>query len=232
MWNTMKQLIAVAVLVLTGFSGAWAKGAQVTLAWDAPATNLDGSAYFDVGGFKVYFGTTSHVYNVALDVGNVTTTTVSSLPTGRTYYFAATTYNTSSNESAYCDELVWTVPPVPGMTTVRTVAYTISTARATIVFGLPQATENGTALTNAAALITMAVNQSGTVTQQTVTAISASPPTTASVVMTLAANTGYWTVCGAVSNKVGQVAPWGVSAMIGTSAPGKTTGLRVTQFQY
>src|SRR5439155_23215763 len=50
--------------------------AQVTLAWD-PNTEPD------LAGYKVYVGTTSGVYSTPINVGNVTTYTVTGLQPGR-----------------------------------------------------------------------------------------------------------------------------------------------------
>ena len=72
--------------------------AQVTLAWDAET----GSS---VVGYKVYYGTASRSYQFNIDVGNNTTSAVSNLQTGTTYYFAVTAYNTTGEESGYSAEV-------------------------------------------------------------------------------------------------------------------------------
>lgn len=72
--------------------------AQVTLAWDR---NLE----TDLAGYKIYYGTGSRAYNWFIDVGNVTTYTVTGLADGSTYYFAATAYDTSNIESTYSSEV-------------------------------------------------------------------------------------------------------------------------------
>ncbi|OPY81784.1 MAG: hypothetical protein A4E65_01055 [Syntrophorhabdus sp. PtaU1.Bin153] len=72
--------------------------AQATLAWN-PNTEAN------VTGYKVYYGTTSRDYDWFVDVGKVTTYTVANLTDGVRYYFAATAYDSSSNESAYSEEV-------------------------------------------------------------------------------------------------------------------------------
>jgi len=72
--------------------------AQVTLAWDA---STDPS----IAGYKVYYGASSRSYQVVIDVGNITTYTISNLQSGSPYYFATTDYNTSGLESGYSNEV-------------------------------------------------------------------------------------------------------------------------------
>ena len=71
----------------------------------------------DVGisGYKIYWGTNSRAYNVYLDVGNVTNTTIddTNFIIGKPYYFTATSYILlSRSESPFGDEVIWTnIPP-------------------------------------------------------------------------------------------------------------------------
>jgi hypothetical protein len=92
-------LLAITVLLVAcGGGGAGERGtaststATATLAWDATSA---------VTGYRIYFGTQSGTYPQSLDVGNVTTYTVTGLSSGTRYYFAATAYdeNTESNLS-------------------------------------------------------------------------------------------------------------------------------------
>ena len=80
-----------------------AHAGSVTLAWDR-------SQEPDVVGYRVYYGTTSHHYTSMRSVGNSTTCTISNLEPGMTYYFAVTAYGTSGSESAYSQEIPYTVP--------------------------------------------------------------------------------------------------------------------------
>ena len=73
---------------------------QAALSWTAPTTNTDGTPLTDLAGYNIYYGTASGDYTQNVNVGNVTNYTVSNLAAG-TYYFAATAYDTSGNQSAY-----------------------------------------------------------------------------------------------------------------------------------
>lgn len=84
--------------------------ASLTLTWDSPTTNADGTPIANLTGYKIYYGTQSLVYTTSIDVGNVTTAAIAGLQEGTIYYFAGTAYNSSSNESFYTDELAWTAP--------------------------------------------------------------------------------------------------------------------------
>lgn len=78
-----------------------------TLAWDAVT---DAS----LSGYRVYYGTAPGTYlqslGQGLNVGNVTTYTVTGLSSGRRYYFAATAYDTAGNESDFSNEAFKDVP--------------------------------------------------------------------------------------------------------------------------
>src|SRR5437899_10243933 len=76
---------------------ATSSAAQVTLAWD-PNTEPD------LAGYKLYYGTSSGTYQFSVDVGNLTNYTRSGLLEGRIYYFAATAYNSSLDESGFSNE--------------------------------------------------------------------------------------------------------------------------------
>ena len=67
----------------------------------------------DIAGYKIHYGTTSGIYDVVLDVGNVTNTIIENMSAGTTFYFAASAYNTSSLESDLSDEVDLTTP-TPG----------------------------------------------------------------------------------------------------------------------
>ena len=89
------------VLVLAALTASAQGQTSVTLAWDRCAgTNIEG--------YKIYYGVASRTYTNASNVGNVTNATISSLISGKIYYFAATAYNTSGLESDYSTEIVYT----------------------------------------------------------------------------------------------------------------------------
>jgi hypothetical protein len=79
----------------TGGAGAALATGVANLSWDASQTG--------VTGYKVYYGTSSKSYTSKVDVGMVSSYTVSNLPSG-TYYFAVTAYDSTGNESTYSNE--------------------------------------------------------------------------------------------------------------------------------
>ena len=83
-----------------------AHAAQVTVAWDA---NSDPA----VTGYRVHYGTAPASYTSHVDVGNITSCVISGLLDGLTYYFAATAYDGSGNESDYSSAITYTVPQAP-----------------------------------------------------------------------------------------------------------------------
>lgn len=104
----------------------------VTLAWDAPATNTDGSCVNDLAGFRVYFGTATGTYGPPVDrplgspdlqcaangaVGPcgaaMSCTTTVTIPAAGTWFFATTAYDRGGLESAFSGEVSTSVTPCP-----------------------------------------------------------------------------------------------------------------------
>ena len=117
-------LTGIAALVLCTVQATSAQSATVTLRWDANPEP-------DIAGYRLYYGTASHTYTQAIDVGNSTTATVSNLPAG-VIYFALTAYNTtcwggvwagcSDFESPFSNEVAYGAPtptPTPTQLTAR-----------------------------------------------------------------------------------------------------------------
>lgn len=75
-------------------------GANLTLAWEANTEP-------DLAGYRLYYGTGSGSYENSVDVGKQNSFTLSGLNPDRTYYFAATAYNTAGAESGYSNEVVY-----------------------------------------------------------------------------------------------------------------------------
>jgi len=74
---------------------------SVTLAW-----NPSGAS--GIAGYRLHYGTSSRSYSQTRDLGNTTTTTVSNLLPGQTYYFAVTDYNAAAVESPPSNEVSFT----------------------------------------------------------------------------------------------------------------------------
>jgi PKD repeat protein len=87
--------------------------ASVRLTWTPPTTNANGTPLNDLAGYKVYHGSSSGQYTASVDVGDVTSYTLSGLTSGRLYYIAVTASDTSGNESAYSDEIPVTPTDTP-----------------------------------------------------------------------------------------------------------------------
>ena len=77
--------------------------AQVTLAWDPNSES-------DLAGYKIYLGTSSGNYLRNINVGKVTTYTLTGLNAGIVYYATATAYSTSGQESGYSNEVSFFTP--------------------------------------------------------------------------------------------------------------------------
>src|SRR3989441_5260872 len=112
---------ACVLTVLCSLAPALSSAAQVTLAWD-PNTETD------LAGYKLYYGTSSGSYPSSVDVGNLTSYTLSGLLEGRTYYFTATAYDLNVNESGFSNEVSKAIADV----TPPTVSITAPAAGATI----------------------------------------------------------------------------------------------------
>lgn len=83
---------------------------SVTLNWAAPTQNADGSPLTDLAGYKIYYGKASRSYDheIRIDSPGTTTYTVENLVPG-TYFFAATSFNSSGVESDYSGEITRSV---------------------------------------------------------------------------------------------------------------------------
>jgi hypothetical protein len=86
----------------------------VTVGGTSLATNTSAVLTWDLGtdttlaGYKVYVGTTSGLYNYPgspFTVTNVGTYTVNNLPSGQTYFFAVSAFDTNGNDSALSPEV-------------------------------------------------------------------------------------------------------------------------------
>jgi hypothetical protein len=96
-----RSILYISILLLIIFSLPMIGNcsAQVTLAWDVSPSP-------GVTGYKVHYGTSSRNYQVVVDVGNATTCTLTDFQGGSVYYFAATAYDGSGNESGYSDQVI------------------------------------------------------------------------------------------------------------------------------
>lgn len=87
-----------------------ALAANVTVAW-TPSANPA------VNGYIVYYGTGKRLYSQSVTVGNVTNAAITGLATGKTYYFAVTSFDAASKQSTYSTEVSFAVPVPPVIVT-------------------------------------------------------------------------------------------------------------------
>ena len=94
----------------TGSNPPTASIGNVTINWNAPTENTDGSALTDLAGFKIHYGTASGKYTQTITVGNpgLATYVVTNLAAGK-YYFAVTAYSSAGTESTPSAEVSTTV---------------------------------------------------------------------------------------------------------------------------
>ena len=95
--------IGTLMSILFMFGGAAYSG-QVTLAWDA---NTEPA----LAGYKVHYGTISGNYTQHVDVGKFTSCSISGLEENKTYYFAATAYDSNKVETGFSNEVLYEIAP-------------------------------------------------------------------------------------------------------------------------
>lgn len=83
-------------------------GGSVTLSWQAPLTDENGSTLNNLAGYKIYYGVSSNNYTRSIDVGSSTSVVISNLSQGK-WCFAVTAYKASGLESKYSNEMCKTI---------------------------------------------------------------------------------------------------------------------------
>lgn len=102
------QLRAIAALCgfplfLGGFPSGTQAAQSVALAWDRNSAP-------GIIGYRLYAGTKSGVYTQTLELGTNTSTLLSNLADGTTYFFAVTDYNAAGVESMDSNEISYRTP--------------------------------------------------------------------------------------------------------------------------
>ena len=115
--NSRLAKLFVVAAIFSFATRAFAGTSSIFLAWNVKPEW--------VAGYKVYWGTSSGVYDQFNDVSQ-TIATVSGLTVGVRYYFAVTAYNEAGLESGYSEEVSAIVPP-PGSTLAPQYLLNIST---------------------------------------------------------------------------------------------------------
>jgi hypothetical protein len=103
--NLLIFFVYIAILSSAYLNPLTAYAYDVTLSWDAPTIDADGTPLTDLAGYKVYYGKQHLNYKSKIRVGNVKEYTITNLAKDVNYYFAVTAYDASGNESAYSSEL-------------------------------------------------------------------------------------------------------------------------------
>ncbi len=82
----------------------------VTINWQPPTENEDGSSLTNLAGYNIHYGTSSGNYTQKISVSNpgVATYVVDNLTPGK-YYFAVAAVNASGTESPLSSEVAATV---------------------------------------------------------------------------------------------------------------------------
>ena len=91
--------------IVFSFDASVAFPYSVTLSWDAPIKNANGTPLTDLAGYNVYYGKQHRNYESKIRVGNVKEYTITNLAKDVNYYCAVTAYDSSGNESSYSDEV-------------------------------------------------------------------------------------------------------------------------------
>ncbi len=100
-YHVFISLVALTLILFLCISNVYS--AQATLSWNPNSES-------DLAGYKVYYGNSSGSYSSSIDAGNQTSYTISNLVEGEIYFFAATAYDFSGNESGYSNEVSYDVP--------------------------------------------------------------------------------------------------------------------------
>ena len=96
--------VCICFIAIFAFVGCADKGCSlgdpgaISLAWNPNKEP-------DLAGYKVYYGTISRKYGPGIDVGKVTSYSLTGLITGEKYYISVTAYNTKGRESGFSNEV-------------------------------------------------------------------------------------------------------------------------------
>lgn len=96
-WGATCAILAIIFWVLNS------QARELIVSWDQ-------NTEADLAGYKIYYGTSSKQYTQFIDVGKVTSFTVTGLTEGTKYFFAVTAYDTAKNESDFSQEVSATIP--------------------------------------------------------------------------------------------------------------------------
>lgn len=106
-----KASTSLAPFVITVAAAPTSATASVTLSWDAPTQNSDGTPLTDLAGYRVSYGTSATALTSSLKVAGATTTSVTIPGLARgTWYFNLRSYNAAGAESDPTATVSKTIP--------------------------------------------------------------------------------------------------------------------------
>jgi hypothetical protein len=105
----MSKMIYKSIFAITLFTGLTGRAVSVTVAWDPSTTTVDGELLEDVQCYKLFYSDASGVYSNFVEVADGTSAELTGVEYNKTLYFSVKTC-TSTTESDFSDELVWTAP--------------------------------------------------------------------------------------------------------------------------
>jgi F5/8 type C domain/Bacterial TSP3 repeat len=113
--NIRRYAISITSFIVIALIASYVQAAEVSLAWDLPQTNQDETVLENRAGFRLHWGQVSGKYTETKEIKdpNATSTTIASLDEGKTYYFAATAFDFSGNDSDFSNEVSTTIPLTP-----------------------------------------------------------------------------------------------------------------------
>jgi len=110
MWKSNINFLLILFIIFFSLTVSTASASVVTLSWDAPTTNADGTPLTDLAGYKIYWGSSQNNYpnSKVLTNPGLSSAVVDQL-TPATWYFVVTAYDAYGNESAYSNVATKTV---------------------------------------------------------------------------------------------------------------------------
>ncbi len=83
---------------------------SVSLAWEPPVENVDGTELTDLAGFRIYFGASSGSYTNMVEIADPAVTTATLDLSSGDYHVVMTAFDMEGNESSYSNEVLKTAP--------------------------------------------------------------------------------------------------------------------------
>jgi len=125
--NFRRNTLALLIAIVSLFYRPSGRAASLNFGWvpSPSACTL---------GYRVYYGTTNGVYSESIDSGINTNVAITDLQPGHTYYFAVVAYNEDDMESPFSNQIIYSIPALPVITT-QPVSQT-AVAGATINFSI------------------------------------------------------------------------------------------------